>query len=118
MHDLLPITAEDGKVIGVSCLVQDITDRRKAEVGLKERAAELEKANRDLQQALDNIRTLKGLVPICSHCKSIRNDRGFWEKLENYVSRHSEAEFSHGICTDCIELHYPDETDDPRQERG
>ncbi len=117
MHNYLPVTAEDGKVVGVSCLVQDITDRRKAEVGLKERAAELEKANRDLQEALDNIRTLKGLVPICSHCKSIRNDKGFWETLEVYVSQHSEAEFSHGICPSCLELHYPDEMGDPRQER-
>ncbi len=101
----------------MSCLVQDITDRRKAEVGLKERTAELAKANRDLQEALDNIRTLKGLVPIWSLCKSIRNDKGFWEIHEDYVSQHSEVEFSHGICPSCLELHYPDEMDDPRQER-
>ena len=117
MHNYLPVTAEDGRVVGVSCLVQDITDRRKAEVGLKERAAELAKANRELREALANIRTLKGLVPICSHCKSIRNDKGFWEKLEDYVRRHSEAEFTHGICPSCLEHHYPEEMDDPGQER-
>ena len=115
-HNYLPVRAEDGRVVGVSCLVQDVTDRRKAEVGLKERAAELGKANRDLQEALDNIKTLQGLVPICSHCKSIRNDKGFWEKLESYVSQHSGAEFSHGICPSCLERHHPDEMDDPHQE--
>ena len=51
------------------------------------------------------------------HCKSIRNDKGFWETLEDYVSRHSEAEFSHGICPSCLERHFPDQMDDPRQER-
>ena len=59
-------------------------------------------ANRDLQRALDNIKTLKGLVPICAYCKSIRDDKGFWQQLEAYVSQHSEAEFSHGICPSCL----------------
>ncbi len=102
MHNYIPVADDNGKVIGVSCLVQDITPRRKAEVGLKERTAELEQANRDLQHALDNIKTLKGLVPICSYCKSIRDDKGFWQQLEAYVSQHSEAEFSHGICPSCL----------------
>ena len=61
MHNYLPVTADSGQVIGVSCLVQDITARRKAEVGLKARTAELEQANRDLQRALANIQTLKDL---------------------------------------------------------
>ncbi len=118
MHNYHPITADgNGRIIGVSCLVQDITLRRKAEVGLEQRTAELEQANRALQHALDNIKTLKGLVPICSHCKSIRNDKGFWQKLETYVSQHSEARFSHGICPACEAAHYTDTTDDPLQER-
>ncbi len=61
MHNYLPVTADSGQVIGVSCLVQDITARRKAEVGLKARTAELEQANRDLQRALANIQMLKDL---------------------------------------------------------
>jgi PAS domain S-box-containing protein len=102
LHNYLPVVADNGKVIGVSCLVQDITVRRKAEVGLRQRTAELEQANRDLQHALDNIKTLRGLVPICAHCKSIRDDKGFWQQLETYVSQHSEAQFSHGICPACL----------------
>ena len=102
MHNYIPVADDNGKVIGVSCLVQDITARRKAELGLKERTAELEQANRDLQYALDNIKTLKGLVPICAYCKSVRDDKGFWQQLEAYVSQHSEADFSHGICPSCL----------------
>ncbi len=117
MHNYLPVTTDNGKVVGVSCLVQDVTARRKAEAGLKERTAELEQANRDLQHAVDNIKTLKGLVPICSHCKSIRNDKGFWQQLEAYVSHNTEAMFSHGICPACREAHYPDLVHGPRKER-
>ena len=115
IHDYLPVTAEDGTVVGVSCLVQDITDRRKAEVELKERAVELDTANRALREALENVSTLRGMVPICSLCKNVRNDRGFWEGIEDYVSRYSLAEFSHGICDSCLERRYPDKVDDPKQ---
>lgn len=61
-----------------------------------------------LKKALEEVKTLKGLIPICSRCKNIRDDRGFWQNLENYVSDHSEAEFSHGICPDCVKKLYPD----------
>ena len=56
-----------------------------------------------LQQALDEIKTLRGIVPICSYCKKIRNDEGFWTQVEQYVSDHTEAKFSHGICPACYE---------------
>lgn len=55
----------------------------------------------ELEEALGRIRTLKGLLPICSHCKKIRNDQGYWEQVEKYVQERSEAEFTHGICPDC-----------------
>ena len=61
-----------------------------------------------LKNALDEVRTLRGFLPICSHCKNIRDDKGFWQKVENYVSEHSDAEFSHGICPDCAKKYYPD----------
>ncbi|MCZ6643227.1 MAG: PAS domain-containing protein [Gammaproteobacteria bacterium] len=113
LHNYLPVTAGDGEVVGVTCFVQDITARRKAEVGLEQRTVELEQSNRELQQALDNIKTLSGLVPICAHCKSIRDDEGFWQQLEVYVSQHSDAQFSHGICPACLKMHYPDVAGDP-----
>jgi len=62
----------------------------------------------DLQHALGSIRTLKGMLPICSSCKKIRDDEGYWNQIEAYVSEHSEAEFTHGICPDCLRKLYPD----------
>ncbi|GAB6097421.1 hypothetical protein JCM14469_36750 [Desulfatiferula olefinivorans] len=67
-------------------------------------AAQIQK----LKAALDENRTLQGILPICMFCKKIRNDKGYWDQVEAYVSRHSTAEFSHGICPDCLALHYPD----------
>lgn len=61
-----------------------------------------------LKNAQAEIKTLSGLVPICSHCKNIRDDKGFWQKIEQYVSERSEAAFSHGICPECAKKYYPD----------
>ena len=61
-----------------------------------------------LQQTLDEIRELKGLLPICASCKSIRNDDGYWETIEQYVRAHSKADFSHGICPECFQKLYPE----------
>ena len=60
-------------------------------------------AHRRLQQALDEVRTLRGIVPICAYCKKIRDDAGYWSQVEKYVSDHTEAKFSHGICPACFE---------------
>lgn len=60
----------------------------------------------DLKTALSEIKTLRGLLPICSHCKKIRDDSGLWNRIEAYISQHSHAEFSHGICPECIEKYY------------
>ncbi|MBN2103783.1 response regulator [bacterium] len=68
----------------------------------------LEKKQTELQQALENIKTLRGLIPICVHCKKVRDDEGFWKQVETYVSEHSLATFSHGLCPACMKEHYPD----------
>lgn len=60
----------------------------------------------DLQSALNEIKVLKGILPICMHCKKIRDDSGYWNQLEHYIVSHSHADFSHGICPDCMEKHY------------
>lgn len=57
----------------------------------------------DLQEATENMKILRGLLPICCSCKKIRNDKGYWQQIEGYVRDHSEAEFSHGYCPDCGE---------------
>jgi hypothetical protein len=62
----------------------------------------------DLQDALDNVRTLKGLLPICASCKKIRDDEGYWVQIEAYVRDRTEADFSHGICPECMRKLYPE----------
>lgn len=79
----------------------DITARREFE---EERKKLLTK----LQNALNEIRTLKGILPFCSFCKKIRNDTGYWEQVDVYITRHSEADISHSICPDCARKNYPE----------
>jgi hypothetical protein len=72
---------------------------------MREQAKELE---RRVQEGLKQIQTLKGLLPICASCKKIRDDGGYWNQIETYVSHHSAAEFSHSICPECLPKLYPD----------
>jgi len=74
--------------------VRDITARMQAE-------SEREKLVMELQEALANVRTLRGLLPVCAWCGKIRDDRGYWQQMEAYISEHSEVDFSHGICPEC-----------------
>jgi AmiR/NasT family two-component response regulator len=68
----------------------------------------LKRLNEELQDALDNIKTLQGLLPICSSCKKIRDDQGYWTQIESYIRLHSNVEFSHGICPACAKKLYPE----------
>lgn len=85
----------------ILAIVQDISIRKQAE-------QELERVVRELRSSLAEIKTLRGIVPICSHCKKIRDDEGFWNQVEAYVSMRTEAKFSHGICPECVKKLYPD----------
>lgn len=87
--------------LGTQGIARDITERKQAE-------EEREKMISQLQAALDNIKTLKGLLPICANCKKIRDDKGYWNQIEAYVRDHSDAEFSHSICPDCAKILYPE----------
>jgi CheY-like chemotaxis protein len=60
----------------------------------------------ELEEAFSNIKILKGMLPICSCCKKIRDDQGYWQQLERYLSDHTEADFSHGVCPECLSSHY------------
>jgi hypothetical protein len=64
-----------------------------------------------LEKTLGEVKTLKGIVPICSFCKKIRDDKGYWDQVEVYVSQHTEADFSHGICPECMKKHYGSEVE-------
>jgi CheY-like chemotaxis protein len=69
---------------------------------------ELRRLNAALTQALENVRSLRGLLPICAACKRIRNDKGYWQQVEDYVREHSDADFTHGICPECAHKLYPE----------
>jgi len=75
---------------------------------LKQAEEEREKLIRQLQDALANIKTLRGLLPICFSCKQIRDDKGYWNQIDTYIRDHTEAEFTHGICPPCAQKLYPD----------
>ena len=68
----------------------------------------LKETEKKLREALSQIKALSGLLPICSSCKKIRNDKGYWEQIETYIRSHSEVEFSHGICPECAKKLYPE----------
>ncbi len=97
-----PVRNVQGKVTQVVHIARDITDRKIEE-------KEKEKLIKELQTALEEIKTLKGIIPICMHCKGIRDDKGYWTKLEEFITEHSEAQFSHGICDKCLKKYYPEQ---------
>jgi DNA-binding response OmpR family regulator len=77
--------------------------RARVQVGIRvlELQGALAQRVRELEEALSRVKTLQGLLPICSYCKKIRNDRNYWQQVEGYISDHTEAQFSHGICPEC-----------------
>jgi len=89
-----PIKDEDGKIVAISKIARDITERKRDE-------AERERLVSDLKDALANVKTLYGLLPVCAWCKKFRSDEGNWQSLERYIADHTEAEITHGICPDC-----------------
>jgi len=82
-------------------IIRDITERRAAE-------ADREHLINELQEALGRVKTLSGLLPICASCRKIRDKEGAWHNLETYIRKHTEADFSHGICPDCHRKLYPE----------
>jgi len=88
-----------GNFLGTQGIARDITARKQAE-------EEREELISKLQEALENIKTLKGLLPICANCKNIRDDKGYWNQIEAYLRDHSDATFSHSICPPCAEKLY------------
>jgi PAS domain-containing protein len=101
--DLLCTDLRDrfGRVTGRLFIMRDVTERRTLEL-------ERERLIGELQAALADVKTLSGLVPICSSCKKIRDDRGYWRTVERYLSEHSDAQLTHGLCDECLRRLYPD----------
>lgn len=96
-----PIYDSRGELEGAIETLQDITQRQKIE---KERDCLIA----ELKEAFAKVKQLSGFLPICASCKKIRDDKGYWMQIEAYISEHSEAEFSHGICPECAKRFYPD----------
>ena len=83
--------------------VQAVARIKRAEDALRQKKREQQKLIMELQEALAEIRTLKGFIPICASCKKIRDDEGYWNQLEAYISKHTDAIFTHSICPQCAE---------------
>lgn len=96
-----PVHDEKGNFAGAFAMITDFTKRKKLE-------AEREVMVESLKEALANVKTLRGLLPICASCKKIRDDKGYWNQIEGYISTRTEAEFSHSICPDCRKKLYPE----------
>ena len=88
--------------------------RARIEVGRRmiEMRFELNEKVEELSQALAEVRTLKGIVPICANCKNVRDDQGYWNRVETYLNEHTEADFTHAVCPDCMKRLYPQFKDD------
>lgn len=97
-----PFHGDDGGLLGTVHIARDIS-------AIKAIEEEKELLLAELQEAMAKVKVLSGLLPICSYCKNIRDDDGYWREIESFIHKHSEAKFSHGICPDCLERVYREE---------
>lgn len=111
-----PLVTREGYVLGSVCAV-DVKPNHLEEEQIQALQAlartvvgelELRRVSKELQEASAKIKTLHGLLPICSYCKGVRDDEGYWQDVEAYIESHSDAHFTHGICPSCLEKYYPE----------
>lgn len=105
LNSSMPITDSSGAIIGAIIVNEDITELKRAH-------DELKKLNAELTDALNKVKLLSGFLPICASCKKIRDDGGYWNQIEKYISEHSEAAFTHSICPDCFDKLYSSELEE------
>jgi PAS domain S-box-containing protein len=90
-----------GQAVRVAGTHTDVSDRRSADAQLREALRSNERLVEELRQALERVRTLAGLLPVCAWCKSVRNDQGYWQQIEEYLAEHTDAKLTHGLCPNC-----------------
>jgi PAS domain S-box-containing protein len=95
-----PLRDASQAILGVVGVAMDLTERVRAEED-RERLIE------ELQDALDRVKVLSGLIPICTHCKAVRDDKGYWQQVDSFMREHSNARLSHSICPDCAQKLMP-----------
>lgn len=111
-----PLLTSEGLGLGSLCVIdpspRNLSTAQKTSLEALARLVvtemELRLASSRLAEAMENIKTLSGLLPMCAHCKGIRNDRGYYERVETFFNTRTGAEFSHGICPGCLRKHFPD----------
>ncbi len=111
-----PIAWPDGSAFGTICVLDDkantygdeFDDLLRQFRSVVESHLQVMEQNSLLQQQLDEIRTLRAIIPICAHCKQVRDDNGYWQQVEAYFHHHTQADFSHTICPNCRATHYPE----------
>lgn len=91
--------------------IEEVVARVRTHLALRWHQVERDEMVANLQTALDEVKTLRGFIPICANCKSVRDDKGFWNSIEGYMREHTLAEFSHGVCPSCAKVLYPECTD-------
>ena len=99
-----PLLDDNNEIVGAIHITHDITNKI---LMLNER----EQLIQDLKNSLAQVKTLSGLLPICSICKKIRDDQGYWKQIESYIHNHTGVDFSHSICPECLKEHYPEHND-------
>ena len=100
-----PMRDASQTILGVVGVALDLTERVRAE-------ADRERLIEELQQALDRVKVLSGLIPICTHCKAVRDDKGYWQQVDSFMREHSDAKLSHAICPECAQKVMPASTTD------
>jgi hypothetical protein len=106
-----PLRNAKGDIIAGIEAVRDITERKKVE-------AELERLVQELKETLAKVRVLSGMLPICAWCKKVRDDKGYWKKVETYIEEYSDASFTHGICPECIDRVKMEEKEEGEEENS